>query len=184
MEEASCHEGASRGTANDASAVRRGAPKLLDRVRAAVRARHYSRRTEEAYVHWIRRYIVFNGKRHPSELGAAEVTAFLTSLAVQRHVASSTQNQAFSAVIFLYKEVSRQDLGAMAPPPRAKRPVHVPVVLSTDEVRRVLRELKSVPWLIASLLYGAGLRLQECLELRVKDLDFERREITVRRGKG
>jgi integron integrase len=135
-------------------------------------------------VHWIRRYIVFNGKRHPRELGAPEVTGFLTSLAVQRQVAASTQNQAFSAVMFLYNDVLQQDLGVIAPPARAKRPVHIPVVLSADEVRRVLRELNGVQWLIASLLYGAGLRLQECLELRVKDLDFERHEITVRRGKG
>ena len=183
MEDGRYLERASRDTASDTSAANR-APKLLHHVRAAIRVRHYSRRTEEAYVHWIRRYIVFNGKRHPSELGAGEVTAFLTWLAVERHVAASTQNQAFSALMFLYHEVLRQDLGVVAPPPRAKRPVHVPVVLSTDEVRQVLRQLKGVSWLVASLLYGAGLRLQECLELRIKDLDFERREMTVRRGKG
>lgn len=183
MEDVPRHESASGGAANDASAANR-APKLLDRVRAAIRTRHYSRRTEEAYVHWIRRYVVFNGKRHPRELGASDVTAFLTSLAVQRQVAAATQNQAFSAVMFLYKEVLRQDIGVIGPPPRAKRPVHVPVVLTADEVRRVRRELNDVPWLVASLLYGAGLRLQECLELRVKDLDFERHEIPVRRGKG
>jgi integron integrase len=159
-------------------------PKLLDRVRAEIRARHYSRRTEEAYVHWIRRCIVFHGKRHPSDLAAIDVTAFLTSLAVEKSVAASTQNQAFSALMFLYKDVLRYDLGVVEHVPRAKAPLRVPVVLSVDEVRRVLKHLSGVPWLAASLLYGAGLRLQECLELRVKDVDFDRREITVRRGKG
>ena len=160
------------------------APKLLDRVRAEVRMRHYSRRTEEAYVHWIRRYIVFHDKRHPRELGANDVTAFLTWLAVERHVSASTQNQAFSAVLFLYERVLRLDLGVVEHAAHAKRPLRVPVVLSVDEVRRVLGELDGIVWLVASLLYGAGLRLQECLELRVKDLDFDRREIVVRRGKG
>ena len=159
-------------------------PRLLDRVRAAIRARHYSRRTEEAYAHWIRRYILFHGKRHPTDLGAAHVTAFLTSLAIERRVAASTQNQAFSALAFLYRDVLRQDLGVIEHAPRAKSPVRVPVVLSVDEVRRVLGQMNGTSWLVASLLYGAGLRLQECLELRVKDLDFDRREITVRRGKG
>jgi len=159
-------------------------PKLLDHVRAEVRLRHYSRRTEEAYVQWIRRYIVFHGKRHPRDLTAADVTAFLTWLAVEQRVAASTQNQAFSALLFLYKEVLRQDLGVVDHPVAAKRPLRVPVVLSVDEVRRVLKELTGVRWIVASLLYGAGLRLQECLELRVKDLDFDRREIVVRRGKG
>ena len=160
------------------------APKLLDRVRAEVRLRHYSRRTEEAYVHWIRRYIVFHGKRHPRDLSAMDVTAFLTWLAVEKGVAASTQNQAFSALLFLYKDVLKQDLGVVEHAVHAKRPIRVPVVLSIDEVRCVLKELKGVSWLIASLLFGAGLRLQECLELRVKDVDFDRREIVVRRGKG
>lgn len=144
-------------------------PKLLDRVCASFRARHYSRRTEESYVHWIRRYIVFHGKRHPTDLGAPEVTAFLTWLATERRVAASTQTQAFSAVLFLYKEVLRKDIGAIEHVPRAKPSVHVPVVMSVDEVRTVLARLSGVPWLVAALLYGAGLRLQECLELRVKD---------------
>ena len=159
-------------------------PKLLERVRMAIRARHYSRRTEEAYVYWIRRYIVFHRKQHPSDLVAADVTSFLTSLAVEKSVAASTQNQAFSALMFLYKDVLRHNLGVVEHAPRAKSPVRVPVVLSVDEVRRVLKQLSGVPWLVASLLYGAGLRLQEALSLRVKDVDFDRREITIRRGKG
>lgn len=160
------------------------AAKLLDRVREEIRARHYSRRTEEAYVHWIRQYIRFHELRHPRELGSSEITAFLSWLAVDRHVAASTQNQAFSAVLFLYRNVLHQDVGHIEHVPHAKVAVRIPVVLSTDEVRRVLKELSGVSWLVASLLYGAGLRLQECLELRVKDVDFDRREITIRRGKG
>ena len=159
-------------------------PRLLDQVRAEIRARHYSRRTEDAYVHWIRRFIVFHGRRHPRELGAPEISAFVTWLAVERHVAASTQNQALSGVLFLYREVLRQEVGVVELLPRARMPSAVPVVLSPSEVRQVRHELAGVPRIVASLLYGAGLRLQECLELRVKDLDFERREITVRRGKG
>jgi len=159
-------------------------PRLLEQVRAEIRARHYSRRTEDAYVHWIRRFIVFHGRRHPRELRAPEISAFLTWLAVERHVAASTQNQALSGVLFLYREVLRQDVGVVALLPRARMPSKVPVVLSPSEVRQVLDQLTGVPRIVAMLLYGAGLRLQECLELRVKDLDFERREITVRRGKG
>ena len=153
-------------------------------MREAIRARHYSRRTEEAYVHWIRRYILFHRKQHPSTLGASHVTAFLTSLAVDHAVAASTQNQALSGVLFLYRDVLHLELGAIEHAPRAKVPGRAPVVLSVDEVRRVLRQLTGTAWLAASFLYGAGLRLQECLELRVKDLDFDRREVTVRRGKG
>jgi site-specific recombinase XerD len=159
-------------------------PRLLDRVRAETRARHYSRRTEEAYAQWIRRYIVFHGKRHPNELGAGHITSFLTSLAVDRGVAAATQNQAVSALMFLYRDVLRRDVGVVDHVPRAKAPVRVPVVLTREEVRCVLSRMPGVSRLVASLLYGAGLRLQECLELRVKDLDFERREIVVRRGKG
>ncbi len=160
------------------------APRLLDQVRAAIRARHYSRRTEAAYVHWIRRFIVFHGRRHPNELGAADVTAFVTWLAVNEGVAASTQNQALSGVLFLYREVLRLPIGAVEMPLRARLPSRVPVVLTPAEVRAVLDALDGVPKLVAMLLYGAGLRLQECLALRVKDLDFERCEITVRRGKG
>jgi integron integrase len=159
-------------------------PKLLDRVRQAIRVRHYSRRTEEVYVTWIRRFIVFHKKRHPREMGAREVNAFLTWLAVTRRVSASTQNQALSAVLFLYRDVLQQDIGAIRHVPRAKAPVRVPIVLTAAEVRAVFAQLSGVVWLVAALLYGGGLRLQECLELRVKDIDFERREITVRRGKG
>ncbi|MFN8067136.1 MAG: integron integrase [Vicinamibacterales bacterium] len=159
-------------------------PRLLDQVRAALRARHYSRRSEEAYVQWIRRFIVFHGKRHPREMGAPQMAAFVTALAVDRHVAASTQNQALSGVLFLYRDVLRMPIGHVALPLRARTPVRVPVVLTPREVRAVIDALVGVPRLVTMLLYGAGLRLQECLALRVKDLDFERREITVRRGKG
>jgi integron integrase len=160
------------------------APKLLDQVRGAIRARHYSRRTEEAYVHWIRRFILFHGKRHPREMGQPQVTAFVTRLAVVDSVAASTQTQALSALLFLYRFVLHQEIGSIDGVPRARASTHVPVVLSAPDVRRVLEVLDGSPRLVASLLYGAGLRLQESLELRVKDIDFDRREITVRRGKG
>jgi integron integrase len=164
--------------------VSSGAPRLLDRVREAIRARHYSRRTEEAYVHWIRRFIVFHNKAHPSTMAGPEISAFLTWLAVQQQVSASTQNQALSAILFLYRTVLQVDPGRVAHVPRAVAPVRVPVVLTADEVRAVLGQLDGVCRLIVSLLYGAGLRLQECLELRVKDIDFEGSEIVVRRGKG
>ena len=144
-------------------------PRLLEQVRAEIRARHYSRRTEDAYIHWIRRFIVFHGRRHPRELGAPEVSAFLIWLAVEQHVAASTQNQALSGVLFLYRHVLRLDIGVVELLPRARMPTKVPVVLSPSEVRQVLDELIGVPRIVATLLYGAGLRLQECLELRVKD---------------
>jgi integrase len=159
-------------------------PKLLDRVRQAIRVRHYSRCTEDVYVMWIRRFIVFHGKRHPSEMGDVDVSAFLSWLATARQVSASTQNQALSAVLFLYREVLRKDLGPIEHVPRAKTPVRVPVVLTADEVRAVLRHLSGVPWLVAALLYGCGLRLQECLALRVKDIDFGRREVTCGVGRG
>ena len=155
-------------------------PKLLDRVRAGIRARHYSRRTEETYVHWIRRYIVFHGKTHPSQLGAAEISTFLTWLAVERHVSASTQNQALSALLFLYKVVLGIDVGPLDQVARARLPVRVPVVLSREEVSRVLAQLRGTSWIIAAILYGAGLRIQDCLGLRVKDLDLARRQIVIR----
>jgi integron integrase len=158
--------------------------KLLDRVRDAIRTRHYSRRTEEAYVHWIRRYIVFHRKTHPSMMGAPEISAFTTWLAVRRGVSASTQNQALSAVLFLYRDVLGMALGEIPRVVRARAPERLPVVLSRDEIGALLKHVKGTEQLIVMLLYGAGLRLKECLELRVKDLDFDRQQITVRRGKG
>jgi integron integrase len=164
-------------------AVESSSPKLLDRVRKAIRLRHYSRRTEQAYVSWIRRFIVFNGKRHPRDLGEPEVTAFLSSLAA-RHVSASTQNQALSAVLFLYDVVMGERLAWMNEIVRAQRPVRLPVVLSREEVSALLTRLHGPTWLMASLMYGAGLRLLECAELRVKDVNLDRGELTIRDGKG
>ena len=159
-------------------------PKLLDRVRHAIRAKHYSRRTESAYVDWIRRYIIFHHKRHPSDMRAPEIAAFLTWLATERRVSASTQNQALSAVLFLYRNVLHIEIGRIGDVPRARMPVRIPVVLSRDEVARIMKHLDGLTWIMVALLYGAGLRLQECLELRVKDIDLEQRQIVVRRGKG
>ena len=160
------------------------APKLLDRVREVIRRRHYSYRTEQVYVDWIRRFIYFSGRRHPAGLGAEEVTAFLNHLAGEREVAASTQNQALSAILFLYKDVLEQPLPWLEGIERAKRPARLPTVLTLDEVRRLLLAMRGEKWLMASLLYGAGLRLSECLRLRVKDIDFGYRQILVRDGKG
>jgi integron integrase len=160
------------------------ARKLLDRVREAVRTRHMSRRTEEAYVVWIRRFVRFHGTRHPAELGAPEVQAFLSHLAVHGQVAASTQNQALSALLFLYRAVLETDLPPLSGVVRAKRPERLPVVFSREEVRAVLAEMNGTHLLMASLLYGAGLRLLECLRLRVKDLDFSAGQLLVRDGKG
>ena len=159
-------------------------PKLLDRVRMAVRVRHYSPSTEQAYVHWVRRFVLFAGKRHPRELGAAEVERFLTHLAVEARVAASTQNQALNALVFLYREVLGMEAPVLGAVVRARRPRRLPVVLSREEVRALLAQLDGTAWLVAALLYGSGLRLLECLTLRVKDLDFASREIRVRDGKG
>lgn len=159
-------------------------PKLLDQVSRAIRARHFSWRTERAYVGWIKRFILFHGKRHPATLGEAEVTAFLTHLATRDRVSASTQNQALSAIIFLYRAVLGRNLEWMDGVVRAKRAVRIPIVLTRDEVRAIFAEMRGTPWLMVSLMYGAGLRLLECARLRVKDLDFERLEITVRNGKG
>jgi integron integrase len=160
------------------------APRLLDRLRAAIRVRHYAIRTEDAYVDWARRYIVFHGKRHPQELGAQEVEAFLSHLATERNVAPSTQNQAKSALLFLYKEVLRLQLPWLDEIVGAKPRHHLPVLLTPSEVRALLNELGGTMWLVASLLYGTGMRLLEGLRLRVKDIDFARRELLVRDGKG
>lgn len=159
-------------------------PRLLDRGRAALRARHYSRRTEDAYVGWIKRYIFFHGKRHPAELGAPEVTGFLTSLAVDGQVAASTQNQALSALLFPYRDVLEVDLPWLDGIVRAKRPERLPVVLTRDEVRALLERLDGLPRLMACLLYGAGLRVLECCRLRVQDVDFPSNQLVVRGGKG
>lgn len=161
-----------------------GSPRLLDRVREAIRARHYSPRTEKTYVFWIRRYVLFHRKRHPSEMGENEVREFLSALATRDKVGASTQNQALSAILFLYRHVLRQEIGWVEGVIRAKRPLRIPVVLTRGEVRAVLAELRGVPWIMASLLYGSGLRLLECARSRVKDVDLSRCEITVRDGKG
>lgn len=157
---------------------------MLDLARAKMRLKHYSLRTEQAYVGWIRRFILASGKQHPRDLGAAEVERFLTSLAVERNVAAGTQNQALAALLFLYREVLDLDLPWLQAIVRAKRPQRLPVVLSTEEVSRLLTMLDGRDWLLAALLYGTGMRLMECLRLRVKDVDFARNTIVVRDGKG
>ena len=159
-------------------------PKLLDRVHAALRTRHYSRRTEEAYVAWIKRFIFFHQKRHPSSMGADEVNAFLTWLATEQKVSASTQNQALGALLFLYRYVLDDPLPWINDVVRASRPVRLPVVLTPEEVRRVLARLTGPSHLVSLLLYGGGLRLLEGLMLRVKDVDFERGQIHVRDPKG
>jgi integron integrase len=159
-------------------------PRLLQLVRGQLRLRHYSRRTEKAYVGWIRRFVRFHGMRHPAELGPDEVTTFLSGLATDRRVSASTQNQAAAAVLFLYRHVLRKDIGVTSRLIRAATPARLPVVLTRNEVKALLRELHGIYRLVASLLYGSGLRLLECLTLRVKDIDIERGEIRVRRGKG
>lgn len=159
-------------------------PKLMVRVREAIRTRHYSRRTEESYAHWIKRFIFFHAKRHPMKMGEAEISSFLSSLAVQENVSASTQNQALSALLFLYQNVLKKPLSWVDVGVRAKKPARLPVVLSKEEVNAILGHLDGAPRLIALLLYGSGLRRMECLELRVKDLDLARNEILVRDGKG
>ena len=159
-------------------------PKLLERMRIHLRTRHYSIRTEEAYVDWARRFIVFHGKRHPRDMGAVEVEAFLSHLAVERHVSASTQNQAKAALLYLYKQVLEIDLPWLNEVVQAKRPKRLPVVLTPTEVRELLLHMDGTTGLIAQLLYGTGMRLLEALRLRVKDVEFARREIVVREGKG
>ena len=159
-------------------------PKLLEQVRRRIRRVGLSIRTEDVYVAWIRRYILANDKRHPRDMGAYEIERFLTDLAVRGKVAASTQNQALSALLFLYREVLGQDLPWMENIRRAKQPERLPVVLTVDEVMRILHRMTGTGHLMASLLYGSGLRLMECVRLRVQDIDFTRREILVRSGKG
>lgn len=168
----------------DASCQSTPKPKLLDRVRNAIRLRNYSRRTEKNYVGWVKRYVKFHDLEHPVDLGRAEVAAFLNHLATERNVSASTQNQALCALLFLYRAVLEVDLEWVDDWVRAKRPSRLPVILTTGEVRAILRELDGVSWLVASLLCGSGMRLGECLNLRTKDLEFVRGEIHVRAGKG
>jgi len=176
--------GARPSQAVHAAASDRPPPRLLDRLSQALRLRHRSPRTEEAYVQWVRRFILFHEKRHPASMGAAEITAFLNHLAVEAHVAAATQNQALNAIVFLYRHVLEQEMPSLADLVRARQPRRLPVVLSPDEVRAILAILRGMQHLVASLLYGSGLRLFECLELRVKDVDFAAHEIRIRDGKG
>ena len=173
-----------RGYASDATSPAARPPRLGDRARAAMRVKHLSPRTEEAYLGWMRRYHEFHGRKDPATLGAAHVTAFLSALATERKVAASTQNQALAALLFLYREVLGVELPWLDDVVRARGPERLPVVLSRDEVRAVLSEMHGVTRLMATLLYGSGLRLLDCCRLRVKDVDFGRRQIVVRRGKG
>jgi integron integrase len=159
-------------------------PKLLDQVRDALRVKHYAYRTEESYLQWIHRFIVFHGKRHPKDMGESEVQAYLTHLAVQGNVAASTQNQALSALLFLYRHVLQQPLPESIDAVRARQSKHLPTVLSTEEIQRLLQYLEGTHQLLAKLLYGAGLRVKEGLRLRVKDLDFAQYQIIVRDAKG
>ncbi len=159
-------------------------PRLLDQVRDKLRLKHYSYRTEQSYIAWMKRFIFFHNKLHPAAMGEKEIEAFLTYLAVKRNVSASTQNQALCALLFLYKEVLGRELTWLDSMQRAKRPARLPVVLTALEVQKLLNNLQGRSWLMASLLYGAGLRLMECARLRVKDVDFSRHEIIVREGKG
>jgi len=159
-------------------------PKLLDQVRNLIRARHYSIRTEDTYIGWIKRFIFFHGKRHPKDMGEKEIEEFLTDLAVSKNVAASTQNQAFNALLFLYREVLGMNFGALENVSRAKKPRKLPVVFTREEIRAILDQLESDKWLMGQLLYGSGLRVMECVRLRVKDVDFSYKQITVRDGKG
>ena len=159
-------------------------PRLLDQVRNQIRLKHYSIRTEESYINWIKRFIFFHDKKHPKEMAEKEVVAFLTHLAVDGNVAASTQNQAMSAILFLYREVLQIELGNITNHIRAKRPRKLPVVFTKTEARLVIKELKGVYKLLAILMYGGGLRVLECVRLRVKDIDFQYNQITIRDGKG
>jgi len=159
-------------------------PRLFAQVREVARMRHLSLRTEQAYLAWIKRYIFFHDKRHPREMGEQEIRAFISHLAVEEHVTASTQTVALSALLFLYREVLKHDLKYVSQIERARRSRHVPVVFTRDEAKRVLANLAGTHWLTASLLYGSGLRLMECLRLRVKDIDFNLSQIIVRDGKG
>jgi integron integrase len=165
-------------------ATRGTKPKLIDLIRREIRTRHYSRRTEEAYVYWAKKFILFHGKKHPSELGENEVTAFLSHLAIKRKVSASTQNQALNALVFLYGCVLNRKLEWLESLVRAKKPRRLPVVLTREEVKRVMNHLEDPVWIAVMFMYGSGMRLLECLTLRIKDIDFGYQQITVREGKG
>lgn len=162
----------------------RAKPKLLDQVRDAIRLKHYSIRTEQSYIEWIRRFIYFHNKQHPADMDASHISSFLTYLAVQRKVTSSTQNQALCALVFLYRHVVKKELGQFDDLVYAKRPSKLPVVFTPDEIKRLMMQLDGTVWVMAQLPYGAGLRLMECIRLRVKDIDFGYKQIVVRDGKG
>lgn len=164
--------------------ARTRSPKLLDQLRARIRYLHYSKRTESAYVYWVRKFILFHNKRHPREMSGDEIVAFLNYLAQKERVAASTQNQALNALVFLYKRVLEMDLGDLPAMVHAKRPKRLPVVLTPEEIRKILACLNEPYLTMALLMYGAGLRLMECLRLRIQDIDFDRRELFVRGGKG
>jgi len=159
-------------------------PKLLDQLRESLRSRHYSRRTEQTYCQWVKRFIFFHHVRHPAEMAEPEMNQFLTHLAVKENVSASTQNQALSALLFFYRHVIGREVGDLGEVIRARKPTRLPVVMTRDEVKAVMANLTGDKWLMASLMYGAGLRLMECLRLRVQDIDFSRNEILVRDGKG
>lgn len=176
--------GAVRREVSQIVAAQPQAPRLLERVHIALRTRHLSPRTEKAYVNWVRRYVLFHDKRHPAEMGAEEIGRFLSWLAVEGAVSSSTQNQALAAILFLYRDVLGVELPRVEQIVRAKRPERLPGVLTREEVGRVLRQMEGTPRLIGAVLYGSGLRLLECLNLRVKDVDFAGSLVRLRQGKG
>ncbi|MBI2455371.1 MAG: integron integrase, partial [candidate division NC10 bacterium] len=176
------HPGAARPS--PASPAQGRQPRLLDRLREALRSRHYSRRTEQCYCHWVKRFIFFHHVRHPADMAEPEINAFLTHLAIKENVSASTQNQALSALLFLYRHVLGREVGNLGDVISARKPHHLPVVMTREEVKAVLACLPGDKWLMASLMYGAGLRLMECLRLRIQDIDFARNEILVRDGKG
>lgn len=166
------------------SQIGQAKPKLLDQVKTHLRSLHYSRRTEESYINWIKRFIIFNNKIHPEQIGKDQIRKFLNHLAVERNVSASTQNQALQAILFLYKEIIHKDVGWVDDIQRPVKPKHIPVVFSQSEARIVLNNISGLPQFIAQLLYGSGLRLSEALRLRVKDIDFEYRHIIIRDAKG
>jgi len=159
-------------------------PKLMNQLREALRSRHYSRRTEQTYCHWVKRFIYFHKVRHPAEMAEPEINAFLTHLAIKERVSASTQNQALSALLFLYRYVLNREIGDLGDVIRARKPKHLPVVLTREEVKSIINQLIGDKWLMAMLMYGSGLRLMECLRLRIQDIDFSANQIVIRDGKG